>query len=90
MKIQSFKYTDLKNHTTDRLVLVVGEPSTKVSAIDLSELGEFDQIEFALSYKKLYDQFLGQVKALQSAYDLNHRYRQFFEDKMDGVVTEEI
>jgi hypothetical protein len=90
MKLKTFVYTDLKGKISNRQVLVVQEPTTKLSGIDVTEQDDEAVVNFALAYEAARSTFLAQVEALQRQYDLNHRYRQFFEDKMDGVVTEEI
>jgi len=90
MKLKTFVYTDLKGKISNRQVLVVQEPTTKLSGIDVTEQDDEAVVCFALAYEAARDTFLAQVASLQSQYDLAHRYRQFFEDKMDGVVTEEI
>jgi hypothetical protein len=90
MKLKTFVYTDLKGKISNREVLVVQEPTTKLSGIDVTEQDDEAVVGFALAYEAAKTTFLAQVEELQRQYDLNHRYRQFFEDKMDGVVTEEI
>jgi hypothetical protein len=90
MKLKTFVYTDLKGKISNRQVLVVQEPTTKLSGIDVTEQDDEAVVNFALAYEAARSTFLAQVESLQRQYDLTHRYRQFFEDKMDGVVTEEI
>lgn len=88
MKLKTFNYTDLKGKNTVRTVLVVQEPTDKLSAIDVTEANDQTVVEFALAYEAARQAFLSQVAALQAQYDLKHRYRQFFQDKMVGVVEE--
>jgi hypothetical protein len=87
MKFIKFQYTDLKNKVTQREALVIQEPTDKVSCIDVSEIDPQSQAEFALRYEAIRQSFLEQVNALQKTFEVQHRYRQFFPDKM--VVTEE-
>lgn len=88
MKLKTFNYTDLKGKNTVRSVLVVQEPSDKLSGIDVSEADDQTVVEFALAYEAARQAFLSQVAALQSQYDLKHRYRQFFTSKMEEVTEE--
>jgi hypothetical protein len=90
MKLKTFVYEDLKGNISNRQVLVIQEPSSKLSGIDVTEADDEAVVGFALAYEAARSTFLAQVEALQRQYDLNHRYRQFFETKMDGVVTEEL
>jgi len=90
MKLQSFVYKDLKGKVSNRQVLVVQEPSTKVSGIDVTESDDEAIVNFALAYESLRQTFLAEVTALQKTYELQHRYRTFFPDSMESVVLEEI
>lgn len=90
MKLQEFVYRDRNGKVSNRTVLVVQEPSNKISAIDVSEQSDENIVNFALGYEALRQAFLAQVGALEKQYDLTHRFRQFFPDQMTGVVTEEV
>jgi len=90
MKLKTFVYEDLKGKVSNRTVLVVQEPTTKLSGIDVTESDDETIVNFALAYETARQAFLAEVSALQAQYELRHRFRQFFETKMDGVVTEEI
>lgn len=90
MKLKTFNYTDLKGKNTTRTVLVVQEPTDKLSGIDITEATEQDAIEFALAYESARQAFLSQVSALQHQFDLKHRYRQFFQHKMEVLSEEEV
>lgn len=90
MKLKEFVYEDLKGKITNRKVLVIQEPTSKLSGIDVTEQDDETIVNFALAYETARQAFLAEVAALESQYDLRHRFRQFFETKMDGVVTEEI
>ena len=90
MKLKTFVYEDLKGNITNRTVLVVQEPTTKLSGIDVTSETDETIVSFAISYETARQAFLAQVAALETQYDLKHRFRQFFETKMDGVVTEEV
>jgi len=90
MKLQSFVYKDLKGKVSNRQVLVVQEPTTKVSGIDVTEADDETVVNFALAYEALRQSFLAEVNALQRTYELQHRYRTFIPDSMESVVLEEI
>ena len=90
MKFIKFDYTDLKNKTTHREALVVQEPTDKVACIDLSELNPETQAEFIAQYDAIRNTFLEQVKALQKTFEVQHRYRQFFPDRMCDLLEEEV
>lgn len=88
MKLIDFSYTDLKGKQSTRKVLVVQEPSDKISGIDVSEASDQTVVEFALAYEAARQAFLAEVSALEKAYDLRYRFRQFFPSKMENAVTE--
>lgn len=88
MKLVDFSYTDLKGKQSTRKVLVVQEPSDKLSGIDVSEANDQDIVEFALAYEAARQAFLSQVAVLEKEYDLVHRFRQFFPAKMEVESTE--
>lgn len=90
MKLKSFVYQDLKGKITNRTVLVVQEPTDKMSGIDVSEHDDETIVEFALAYEAAKQAFLAQVAALEKQYEMQHRYRQFFSDNMQEVVTENV
>lgn len=90
MKLKTFVYEDLKGKISNRTVLVVQEPTSKLSGIDVTDSNDEAIVCFALAYETARQAFLAEVAALQDQYDLVHRYRQFFETKMDGVITEEV
>lgn len=88
MKLVDFSYTDLKGKQSTRKVLVVQEPTDKLSGIDVSESTDQTVVEFALAYESARQAFLAEVAALEKQYDLKHRFRQFFPSKMENATTE--
>jgi len=90
MKLKTFVYEDLKGKISNRTVLVVQEPTSKLSGIDVTEANDEVIVNFALAYETARQAFLAEVSALQAQYDLVHRFRQFFETKMDAVTVEEL
>lgn len=87
MKFLKFQYKDLKGKITNREALVVSEPTDKISCIDVSEINDQDIAQFAHQYDLIKSAFIAEVEALQASFELKHRYRQFFPDKM--VVEQE-
>lgn len=85
MKIAKFTYQDLKGKITERKVLVVNEPTDKISGIDLSELEPDEQQEFAEAYAAIMAAAKSELQALQAAWDLKYNYRQFFADKITNL-----
>jgi hypothetical protein len=85
MKIAKFTYKDLKGKVTERKVLVVSEPTNKVSGIDIGELEAAEQQEFAEAYQQLLNTFVAEVSALKAAWDVKHNYRQFIADRMTNT-----
>ena len=89
-KITSFDYTDAKGKKSSRTVLVLANPNDKLSCIDMSELEPTDQGVFVLEYEKIHTEYLNKLTELQAEHDLNHKYRQFFPEKMENRIDEEI
>lgn len=85
MKIAKFTYQDLKGKVTEREVLVVSEPTNKISGIDLSELESDEQQEFAEAYAAIMAAARSELQALAVAWDLKYNYRQFFADKITNL-----
>lgn len=90
MKLKEFTYKDRNGKITNRTVLVVQEPSEKMSAIDVSDQTDETIVNFALAYETARKTFLAQVQTLEKEFDLKHRFRQFFPDEMNNVVAEEL
>lgn len=87
MKFIKFEYQDLKGKVSNREALVVAEPTDKVSTIDVTGMTAEDVAIFANQYQILKDNFIAEIEALKSSFDLKHNFRTFFPDKM--VVQEE-
>lgn len=90
MKIKTFNYQDLKGRESVRTCLILSEPQDKIMAIDISELDEVSQANFAVEYKALHNKFLESVKALENSYELYYRLRQFFPDQMMELENIEV
>ena len=90
MKIAQFQYTDLKGKTSQKQVLVIQEPTDKMSGIDISELSTEAQAIFAAQYAELFDEFKEKVLLLQKSHDLLFRYRNYIPEKMSSLETENV
>ena len=90
MRFVKFQYTDLKNKVSNREVLVVQEPNTKLSGIDVTELEPEQQAAFAVQFEAIKEVYLSQLRALQESFDLKHNFRQFFPEKMEVVEQDEL
>lgn len=90
MKIAQFQYTDLKGKTSQKQVLVVQEPTDKLSGIDISELCAEAQAVFAAQYAELFDEFKEKVLALQKSHDLHFRYRNYLPQGISNLETESV
>jgi len=86
MKLAKFTYTDVKGKITDRTVLVTSEPSDKLKGIDMSEVDHDDMFDFTTEYNAIQETFYAAIEALKTEYDLKHNFRQFFANKIDGMV----
>lgn len=90
MKIAQFQYKDAKGKVSQKQVLVVQEPTDKLSGIDISELSTEAQAVFSAQYAELFDEFKEKVLALQKSHDLHFRFRTYFPENMSNLETEDV
>lgn len=90
MKLMSFSYTDAKGKKSSRQVLVISEPTDKLTAIDVSESTKEDVAEFAGLYNAALDAFHAEIEALKEQFDLKHNFRQFLANRIEDHVTERL
>lgn len=88
--IYSFKYTDAKNRTSDRVLMVHSIPSTMYSGTDITELDEEQRGLFIAEVDAAKDRYAKELQAIIDNYDLNYKYRQFRSEKMTDVTKESI
>lgn len=79
LKLQNFKYKDLKGKVTDRQVYVTGLPGDKVFGLDLSEFSEEEREFYVAELGYIYDTLKEQIVEL----GLKHQYRMF---KESGII----
>lgn len=85
--IKTFTYTKANGSVSQRTTVSIKEPYNMYQAIDVSELNEDDQTEFAVAFSKLRDAHNQAVAELMAKYDVTHNFRQFDPLKMTDVET---
>lgn len=89
MKLSTFKYTKADGSSSERVVVVMSEPSKFVSGIDVSELDDEMQVEFYNQVKELHEKYIQDLNGLEALFDVNYRYRQFKPENMAQLVEED-
>lgn len=90
MQIKSFTYTKANNEVSHRDVLVMQEPSNMLLAVDISELSQERQAEYAVYMSKIHDEYLTKIAELNKEYDMLNRIRKFDPLKMTNVESEHV
>ena len=85
MKFAAFVYVDAKNKTTQRKLLVIDQPSNKMTGIDVTDLEPAGAQQLAREYDRLLDNFRQSVLELQADFDATHNFRQFLPERMSAV-----
>ena len=85
MKQITFTYIDAKQKATDRKVLMIDGPTDKYTGYDVGDLTDTAIQEFAKKYDAAFDRFLWEARKLEAEYDLQHSFRQFVTDRMQGT-----
>lgn len=85
MKFAAFKYTDAKGKITQRKLLVIDQPSNKLTGIDVTELEAEAAQQLAREYDRLLDNFRQSVLELQVDFDVRNNFRQFLQERMTSV-----
>jgi len=88
MKLAKFHYTDLKGKETDRKVLVIHEPTDKLSGIDVTELDDESIGLLAADLNEVYERYLETVEIIKREYDVTHNYRQFLQRSILNLEEE--
>lgn len=88
--IYSFKYTDAKGRTSDRVLMAHNIPSTMYSGTDITELDEEQRGLFIAEVDAAKDRYAKELQAIIEKYDLNYKYRQFRSEKMTDITKESI
>jgi len=85
MKFAAFKYTDTKGKISQRKLLVLDQPSNKLTGIDVTELEPVQALQLAREYDRLLDAFRQSVLELYTDFDVEHNYRQFLQSKIESL-----
>lgn len=85
MKTVEFTYTDAKGKTTSRSLLALISPSIAYEGIDVSEMSTDEYMSFLTKCKKLQDEYITAIQAIQAEYDLAHNYRRFLVERMTDI-----
>ena len=85
MKFAAFKYTDAKGKITQRKLLVIDQPSNKLTGIDITDLEPAQAQQLAVEYDRLLDGFRQSVLELQADFDVQHNFRQFLQSKIESL-----
>lgn len=88
MKHIAFQYTDTKNITKNRAVLVLQEPNKYVTGYDVIELSEEDVGRMSVALGKAQDAYKLEMARIADEFDCNKAYRQFLPERMQDVVSE--
>ena len=88
MKIQSFNYTKLNGATNYRVVAVLHEPSKALAGLDIDELDEVHQGEFAAAMNELNLDHQTKIEQLKAKYDIRKSYRVFLPERMTDITVE--
>ena len=85
MKFAAFKYTDTKGKISQRKLLVLDQPSNKLTGIDVTELEAPQAQQLAREYDRLLDAFRQSVVELYADFDVEHNFRQFLQAKIENL-----
>lgn len=89
MKAITFTYTKPNDSVSDRVLLVLTQPTELVSGIDITELFEEnanESLKFITRAQELQEEYLKNMRTLQKEYDLTHNFRSFSKDRMTEIV----
>lgn len=90
MKYASFSYTDSKNVTKQRSVLILQEPMKFVTGYDVSEVSDENVARMAVELGRAIDNFKAEQARIAAEFDCATAYRQFVPERMDYITTEYI
>lgn len=85
MKFAAFKYTDTKGKISQRKLLVLDQPSNKLTGIDVTELESAVTQQLAREYDRLLDAFRQNVLELYTDFEVKQNYRQFLQSKVESL-----
>lgn len=87
MKTLTFTYTKKDGSVSERTLLAMVVPNDKYYAgVDVSELDPVVANEFVKEADSLHKQYLADLQALQTKFDLKHNFRQFLASGVSDVT----
>lgn len=87
MKLVEFQYTKQNGDTSQRAVIVTGEPQANLSGIDVTQLPETEFVAFIDEYRQVKNRQHEEILLLMQKHDLKHNFRQFIPAKMQITET---
>ena len=88
MTIMAFKYQKDEDKLVDKVFVPITVPSEKYFGIDVTELDIDDQVSFEEEMNLIFLDQKDKIADLMNRFDLKHKYRYFFANKMQDVVVE--
>lgn len=89
-EIISFTYRKANGEVSNRQLVPFTKPGRFFSGIDVSELSEEEQGRYLAALEKVREAYQIELAKLADTFDLNHRYRQFAEDRMTIINIEQV
>ena len=89
-KVLSFKYTKANGKTSNRVFVPLNSPSKSYFGVDITELEPVVQADFALQLDALQKKHQEEVETLMQEFDLKTMYRNFLQESMEDIVTENL
>ena len=87
MSTVSFRYPQKNTgEYATRALVVISTPSDKYFGVDISELDPEEQAKFTLAMEEVQNIAKDAIADLMIEFDLKHRYRYFFPEKMKDVI----
>ena len=90
MKLATFKYTNAKGQTSDRVVAASVMPEKFIKGIDISELDDEKQGQFLHEMSLAQDRYMEAISDINHKYDVKHNFRQFDPAKAEDLAIEAI
>jgi hypothetical protein len=87
MKLVEFQYVKQNGDTSNRAVIVTGEPQQNLSGIDVTQMPQDDFAVFIDEYRQIKNRQHTEILELMTKHDLKHNFRQFIPAKMQITET---
>lgn len=83
-----FKYSKDGEEARERILFELVSPTDKYFGVDLTELDIEEQGQFVAEATIIIEQRNAEIALLMEKYDIKHKYRYFYPEKMTNVVFE--